>query len=58
MHVQDYTDNAFKLFPSLYNVAPEDVKKVFLDPEGLFGRFCIPTSKLGNKIEENNGGGI
>ncbi len=57
LNVPDYAAKAMSLFPSLSSESPEDLKKFFLDPAGLFGRFCIPTSTLGNKLDDKTGGG-
>ena len=54
LNVEDYGTKALSLFPSLSQEDPEQVKKFFSDPVGLFNRFCLPTSKLNKKVSDNN----
>lgn len=54
LNVEDYGTKSLGLFPSLSTEDPEKVKKFFSDPVGLFNRFCLPTSKLNEKIEDKN----
>ena len=37
-------------------IDPENIKKFFSDPAGLFARFCVPTTTLGHKVEEKQNG--
>jgi len=52
-NVDDYVGKAVSYFPSICRDEPENIKKFFSDPAGLFGRFCIPTSKLGHKLQDH-----
>ncbi len=56
LNVDDFGSKAASLFPSITREDPESVKKFFSDPAGLFNRFCVPTSLLGHKIKDNEGG--
>ncbi|QEE18116.1 hypothetical protein DSAG12_03954 [Promethearchaeum syntrophicum] len=53
LNVDDFPSKAMSLFPSICRDDPENIKKFFSDPAGLFARFCVPTSSLGRKVEEN-----
>lgn len=53
LNVDDYGTKALSLFPSLSTEDPEKIKAFFSDPVGLFNRFCLPTSKLNHKIQDN-----
>ncbi len=52
LNVDDYAAKAMSLFPSICRDSPENIKKFFSDPAGLFARFCVPTSTLGHKLED------
>ena len=52
INVDDFASKAMSLFPSICKDEPENIKKFFSDPAGLFARFCVPTSSLGHKVEE------
>ncbi len=54
INVEDYGTKALSLFPSISTEDPEQIKKFFSDPVGLFNRFCLPTSKLNEKIVDEN----
>ena len=53
LNVDNYPEKAMSLFPSICRDDPENIKKFFSDPAGLFARFCVPTTTLGRKVEEN-----
>ena len=53
LNVDDFPSKAMSLFPSICKDDPENIKKFFSDPAGLFARFCVPTSPLGRKVEDN-----
>ena len=50
VNVDDYVSKAISYFPSICKDTPENIKRFFSDPAGLFGRFCIPTSSFGHKM--------
>jgi F420-non-reducing hydrogenase small subunit len=50
LDVEDFGTKALSLFPAICEDDPENIKKFFSDPAGLFNRFCVPTSKLQRKI--------
>lgn len=51
-NVDDYVSKATSYFPSICKDTPENIAGFFKDTAGLFGRFCIPTSKLGHKLTD------
>ncbi len=51
-NVDDYVSKATSYFPSICKDTPENITAFFKDTAGLFGRFCIPTSKLGHKLSD------
>ncbi len=51
-NVDDYVSKATSYFPSICKDTPENITAFFKDTAGLFGRFCIPTSKLGHKMAD------
>jgi len=53
LNVDDYASKAMSLFPSICKDDPENIKKFFSDPAGLFARFCVPTSPFGHRVEDN-----
>jgi F420-non-reducing hydrogenase small subunit len=52
LNVDDFGSKAMSLFPAICKDEPENIKKFFKDPAGLFNRFCVPTSTLARNIKE------
>jgi F420-non-reducing hydrogenase small subunit len=53
LNVEDFGLKAVSYFPAICKDEPENIKKFFKDPAGLFGRFTTVVSKLGTYVDDH-----